>query len=122
MKYLVPNQYYYCHQCNDFYKERGMVFDSFITSLNNTFIGCTKYCDLGHLISSDNNNFIFLDNKPDRYINSCIISIDCKDFSELPDNTQFTIQSVLYQISKIETTINNKEILALLLFKGKIQA
>ena len=114
MRELKTGQYYYCPTCNDFFIETSVKFESFLQSLNNTFSGCTKYCTNGHLINSNNEDFVFLDDKPERFINSCIICIDCKDFSEFPDSTQYAIQSILYQITQKVDSINDKR----LIYKG----
>ena len=87
-------QYYYCHRCEDFYEEKGIVLDfqSYLSTKLSSNIGS---CPKGHPRSINKEDIVYLLEKPIKIANSSIICLDIKDFSEKNQISQFNNISVL---------------------------
>ena len=88
-------QFFYCHQCNDFYEERGIVLPlgSYLTSIIQDNIG---NCPKGHPRSIDKEDIDYLLEKPVKNANSSIICFDIKDFSKKNQIQQFNNTSLIH--------------------------
>src|SRR3989338_247879 len=88
-------QYYYCNVCDDFYEERTIVlnFQSYLTATLFRNIG---NCPRKHQRSINNEDIVYLSEKPNRNSDSSIICLDIKDFSKKNQISQFNNVSVLY--------------------------
>ena len=88
-------QYYYCNVCDDFYEERTIVlnFQSYLTATLSRNIG---NCPRKHQRSINNEDIVYLSEKPNRNSDSSIICLDIKDFSKKNQISQFNNVSVLY--------------------------
>jgi len=88
-------QYYYCHDCDNFYEERGIVL-SFESYLSTQLSGNIGNCPKGHLRSINKEDIIYLLEKPTKNTNSSIICLDIKNFSEKNQTSQFNNISLLH--------------------------
>lgn len=95
---MIPTQnlkqFFYCHTCDDFYEERGIVLplEAYLTTTLQDNIG---NCPNGHPRSIDKEDIVYLLNKPTKNANSSIICFDIKDFSEKNQIQQFNNTSLI---------------------------
>jgi len=88
-------QYYYCHRCEDFYEEKGIVLDfqSYLSTKLSSNIGS---CPKGHPRSINKEDVIYLLGDPTKRANSSIICLDIKGFSEKDQKSQYNNISLLH--------------------------
>ena len=88
-------QFYYCRKCEDFYEERGIVLN-FKTYLLTELAENIGDCPKGHARSINKEDIVYLPEKPTKSINSSIVCLDIKDFSEKDQVSQFNNISILH--------------------------
>lgn len=88
-------QFYYCNECEDFYEERGikLSFKSYLSSKLNGNLGD---CPKGHLRSINKEDIIYLLEKPFKAVNSSVVCLDIKNFSDKNQVAQFNNISILH--------------------------